>query len=188
MRNTYPTADGKDLSLKALNADDKAFLGKLFHAYEHDENYLAFKHLYTAPGCQVYKHARRVGKPAAKTVLFQVCEDLARRLGMRQEYVVREDIAGYGSAGGPRRELTTGQVAAMAGCSAEAVRRAISSWRLPARMVGRLALVWEEDAKTFARKLRPYGRKRRKQAGRKELAHAPRRSRPLTTLYEAGAR
>ena len=172
MRDKYPTEDGKTLSLKGLNSDDKAFLGKLFQAYEHDENYLGFKHLYTGSERQIFKHAKRVGKPVAETVLFQVCEDLARRLGMRQGYVVKEDIAEYGATAGPRRELTTGQVAAMAGCSAEAVRRAISSWRLPARMVGRLALIWEKDAEAFARKVRPYRGKRRKHAGRKELVHA----------------
>lgn len=172
MRDTYPTDDGKTLSLKSLNAEDRAFLGKLFQAYEREENYLGFKHLYTAPDSQTYKHAKRVGKPVAETVLFQVCEDLARRLGMRQGYVVKEEIAEYGATAGPRHELTTGQVAAMAGCSTEAVRRAIRSWRLPARMVGRLALVWEKDAEAFARKLRPYRGKRRKHAGRKELVHA----------------
>lgn len=57
-----------------------------------------------------------------------------------------------------RKELTTGEVARLAGCTPQAVRWAIRSWRLPARVVAakfrwRL-LVWDEDAKAFARKRR----------------------------------
>lgn len=59
-----------------------------------------------------------------------------------------------------RKELTTGEVARLAGCTPQAVRWAIRSWRLPARMIGRLALVWEQDAEAFAQKRRQRGRKK----------------------------
>lgn len=173
MKESYQTVDGKAIPLKDLDADDKAFLAKISEAYERGENFLNFKHLFTDPAGQPFRHAKRVEKPVAETALYQVCKDLARRLGMRQGYVVKESTPPYGAtAGEPRRELTTGQVAEMAGCTTEAVRRAIRTWRLPARMVGRLALVWEKDAEVFARAIRPYRGIRRKKAVRKEPVHA----------------
>jgi hypothetical protein len=49
-----------------------------------------------------------------------------------------------------RKELTAAQVAKLARCSEGAVMRAILDWKLRARKVGRLALIWELDAEAFA--------------------------------------
>ena len=49
-----------------------------------------------------------------------------------------------------RIELTVSEVAALAGCSRRVVIRALLTWRLRGRRVGREALIWEEDAKAFA--------------------------------------
>ena len=48
-----------------------------------------------------------------------------------------------------RKELTAAQVARLAKCSEQEVMRAILTWRLRARKFGRLALIWEEDARAF---------------------------------------
>jgi hypothetical protein len=58
-----------------------------------------------------------------------------------------------------RKELTTGEVAQLAGCTHQAVLWAIRSWKLPARVVvaaksGRRHLVWDKDAEAFALKRR----------------------------------
>ena len=49
-----------------------------------------------------------------------------------------------------RVELTASEVAMMAGCTRQAVIRALEAWKLRGRKVGGEALIWEEDAKAFA--------------------------------------
>ena len=71
-----------------------------------------------------------------------------------------------------RKETTTGQVAKMAGCSVQAVRKAIVSGRLRARKVGRLALIWDEDARTFAHTFKGRHAAHNKKRHAKELATA----------------
>lgn len=57
-----------------------------------------------------------------------------------------------------RKELTTGEVARLAGYTPAAVRWAIHSWKLPARVVARQGgsrlLVWDKDAEVFANRRR----------------------------------
>ena len=49
------------------------------------------------------------------------------------------------------KEHTTGEVAEMAGCTREGVRKAIRTGRLRARRVGRMSFIREEDALAFVR-------------------------------------
>ncbi len=151
MKQEYPTVSGETISLKDLTSDEKVFLGRVYRQYEERPNYLSFKHLYTEPDGPVFKSARRLKKPVRESPLYRVCDDLAVRLGTHQGYLVKEETMQYQTAPiAERKETTTGQVAKMAGCSVQAVRKAIVSGRLRARKVGRLALIWDEDARTFA--------------------------------------
>lgn len=116
----------------------------------------------------VFSSAKRSGRAAEETPLYKVCDDLATRLGIAQRYLIREEVVRYGPSERPaQRELKTGQVAQLAGCSRQAVRKAIVTWRLRARKLGHLALVMEKDAIAFSRSVRPYGRKRRDRSGPK---------------------
>jgi|CXWL01.1.fsa_nt_gi excisionase family DNA binding protein len=151
MKQEYKTVSGEAISLKDLTAEEKVFLGTIFQQYEMRPNYLAFKHLYTEPEGRVFKSAKRLKQPVRECPLYRVCDDLAVRLGTNQGYLVKEEIMQYQIAPvAERKETTTGQVAKLAGCSVQAVRKAIISGRLRARKVGRLALIWDEDARAFA--------------------------------------
>jgi hypothetical protein len=174
MKQEYKTVAEEGISLAGLDPEERKFLGNIFRRYEEGPNYLSFKHLYTDPEGLAFKNAKRLKKPVREAPLYRVCDDLAIRLGIRQGYLVKEEIMQYQTASvSERKELTTGQVAKLAGCSVQAVRKAIVSWRLRARKVGRLALVWDEDARTFAesvRRRRSPGLRRKRHT--KELATA----------------
>lgn len=171
MRHTYETVDGKTVQLSGLQPDEKGYLAEIFSRYEQGMNYLSFKHLYADPESLAFKNAKRLGRPAEDAPVYQVCEDLATRLGVRQRYLVKEEVVPYAaSKGEARRELTTGEVAKLAGCTRQAVKKAIETWRLRARKVGRLALVWDRDAEAFAKALK--ARRATRKRGSKELTHA----------------
>ncbi|MDD5656048.1 MAG: hypothetical protein PHF00_02180 [Elusimicrobia bacterium] len=155
MKQAYRTLDGGEVSLAGLKPEEKVFLADIFRHYEAGANYLNFKNLYTDPGSMAFASAKRLGLTVQGSPLYRVCDDLARRLGLHQGYLLKEAAIPYQTMGGEtRKELTTGQVAALAGCSIQAVQKAIHSWRLRARKVGRLALVWDKDAEAFAQALR----------------------------------
>lgn len=171
MKDVYETLEHEKVSLSRLRGEEREYLAALFRRFEEGLNYLSFKHLYADPDSMVFSSAKRLGRAAEETPLYKVCDDLATRLGIAQRYLVREEVVHDESQKRPlQRELTTGQVAELAGCSPQAVRKAIVTWRLRARKVGRLALVMEKDAIAFARSVRPYGRKRRDQSGSKRVA------------------
>lgn len=155
----YTTLEGKEVSLAALTAAEKRFLGQMYSRYKEGVSYLAFEALYSNAESPIHSHAKRLEKRVAETPLYQVCEDLARRLGIRQGFLVKSEVVrDSAETVGERKELTTGQTAKVAGCTLEAVRKAIRTGRLRARRVGRLSLVWEEDAKAFAEARRPSAR------------------------------
>ena len=171
MKQTYQTLDRKSVSLASLKPEEKVFLAGIYRQYEEGTNYLSFKHLYSDPDSLVSRSAKRLGKAVEESPLYQVCDDLSNRLGVRQGYLVKEEIMQYQATPvAERKELTTGQVAKLAGCSVQAVRKAIFSWRLRARKVGRLALIWDEDARAFAQSVRH--RHLTKKRRSKELAQA----------------
>ncbi len=168
----YETLEGKTVPLGRLNGQEKSFLGEMLREYESGRNFLNFKLAYSEPDSIVYRSAKRLRKPVEESPLYRVCDDLARRLGVKQGYLVKEEIMEYQAMPmAERKEMTTGQVAKLAGCSSQAVWKAILTWRLRARKVGRLALIWEEDAKAFAASRRRSAKKAGKSRG-KELAHA----------------
>ena len=130
--------------------EEKLFLGEMISKSK-SSNYLDFENQLTEQDSPIFSHAKRLGKPISETPLYKICEDLATRLGIRQGYLVREEIVSLPNGESmERKELTTGQVANLAGCTREAVRKAIREGRLRARRVGRLSLVWENDAQAFA--------------------------------------
>lgn len=171
MRQTYETLEGKTVQLAGLQPEERVYLADIFKRYEQGINYLSFKHLYADPDSPAFKNAKRLGRAAEEAPVYQVCEDLATRLGVRQRYLVKEEVVPYAAPKGEaRKELTTGEVAKLAGCTRQAVRKAIVTWRLRARKVGRLALVWDKDAEAFANALK--GRRGAKKRRTKELTHA----------------
>lgn len=173
MNADYETLGGSSVPLVGLKSAEKAFLAGIYREYESGKNYLNFKQLYSHPDSIVFQSARRLRKPLEESPLYLVCDDLALRLGLRQGYLVKEEIMQYQATPmTERKELTTGQVAKMAGCSAQAVWKAIITARLRARKVGRLALIWDEDAKAFAASIRQRSGKKPARSGRKTLAHA----------------
>lgn len=169
----YTTVSGETISLKDLTSDEKVFLGSIYSRYEERPNYLSFKHLYTEPDGPVFKSAKRLKKPVRESPLYRVCDDLAVRLGTHQGYLVKEETMQYQTAPiAERKETTTGQAAKLAGCSVQAVRKAIVTGRLRARKVGRLALIWDEDARAFANTLKDRRAIHHKKRHSKEFATA----------------
>lgn len=165
MGGNYVTLEGVQIPLGKLTAEERRFLGHIVGQFKRGGSYLDFENAYMDPDSMVYRHAKRLGKPVAETQLYRICDDLARRLGIRQGYLVKEEVVRYVEPHGEeRRELTTGEVARLAHCTHEAVRKAIRTGRLRARRVGRLSLVWEKDAEAFAEH-----RKAHTRAGKREL-------------------
>lgn len=157
MKDVYETLEHEKVTLSHLRPDEKAFLADLFKRLEEGSSYLSFKRVYLAPDSPVFSCAKRLGKDPEETPLYKVCEDLSKQLGIGQGYLVRAEVVGYEAGPKPQdRELTTGEVASLSGCTAQAVRNAISTWRLLARRVGRLSLVTEKDARAFAQAVRRY--------------------------------
>ncbi|MFH2203564.1 MAG: excisionase family DNA-binding protein [Elusimicrobiota bacterium] len=151
MKDFYMTLEDKHVPLSRLTAEERRFLGEMHALVKRGISFLDFDNKYMDPGSLVYRHAKRLKRPVQETPLYQICDDLGRRLAVRQGYMVREEIVGSGPGyGEERKELTTGLAAKLAGCTHEAIRKAIRTGRLRARRVGRLSLIWEEDAKAFA--------------------------------------
>lgn len=164
MKDVYETLEHEKVSLSHLRRDEKEFLASLFKRFEEGTNYLSFKRACLAPESTVFTCAKRLGKEPEETPLYKVCDDLSKQLGIGQGYLVREEVVRYEAKQRPQeRELTTGEVAKLAGCTPQAVRKAVRTWRLKARRVGRLSLVAEKDAKAFAQTVRPYHGKDRRQ-------------------------
>lgn len=153
MKSIYTSLEDAKVSLAKLTAEERRFLGALSQQAAGGVSYLDFENLYADPSSPVFVHAKRLGRPVRETPLFQVCADMAKRLGIQQGYLVREEVIAQGqdASRGETRELTTGDVAKIAACTGEAVRKAIRSGRLRARRVGRLSLVSEADALAFVR-------------------------------------
>ena len=145
----YVTLEDESLSLTALTSEERALLGKLKKRISEGISYLNLEQLYLDA---VLSHAKRVGVPSKDTPLFKVCEDIAKRLGIQQGYLVRDEVVlrFAKEARSPVKELTTGQVAKMAACTPEAIRKAIRTGRLKARRVGTYSLIAEDDALTFS--------------------------------------
>ncbi|MDD5657028.1 MAG: hypothetical protein PHF00_07220 [Elusimicrobia bacterium] len=153
------TLEGTQVPLGRLTAEERRFLGHMVSQFKRGGSYLDFENAYMDPQSAVFRHARRLGRPVEETPLYRVCDDLARRLGIRQGYLVKEEVVRYPEPpAGERRELTTGEVAKLAACTHEAVRKAIRTGRLRARRVGHLSLIWEQDAEAFAESRRTRAR------------------------------
>jgi excisionase family DNA binding protein len=151
MGDSYVTLEAEKISLGRLTGEERRFLGQMVSLFKNGGSYLDFENAYMDPGSVVFRHAKRLGTPVEGTPLYQVCEDLARRLGIRQGFLVKEEVVRYQhTPEGERRELTTGEVAKLAGCTHEAVRKAIRTGRLRGRRVGYLSLIWDKDAEAFA--------------------------------------
>lgn len=152
MKNSYATLEDSKVSLDKLTAGEREFLGELTRRQKSGVSYLDFENLYMDPASPVFAHSKRLGRPVSETPLFQVCADMAKRLGIQQGFLVREEVVQrYASKTEERKELTTGEVAKLASCTDEAVRKAIRTGRLRARRVGHFSLIAESDALAFVR-------------------------------------
>lgn len=145
--------EGKRIPMGALTAEERRFLGEMHGLIRSGISFLDFDNKYMDPDSIVFRHAKRLKSPVEESPLYRICDDLGRRLAIRQGYMVKEDVVGP-AYGEERKELTTGDVAKLADCTHEGVRKAIRTGRLRARRVGRLSLIWEEDAKAFAEQRR----------------------------------
>src|SRR3989338_162570 len=117
MKDIYETLAHEKLSLSSLRHDEKEFLGRLFKRFEEGRNCLSFKQEFLAADSPLFAYAERSRKEPEKTSLYKVCDDLAKRLGIGQGYLVREEVVPDETARRtPPRELTTGEVAKLAGC------------------------------------------------------------------------
>jgi hypothetical protein len=173
MKDIYETLELEKISLSHLRNGDKELAMAMFKRFEEGSNYLSFKTSFFLSASPIFAYAKRLGKQPEETPLYKVGKDLATRLGIDQGYLVREEVVKREAAQRtPHQELTTVQVAEMAGCTPQAVRKAILTARLRARKVGRLALISEKDAAAFSQAIRHYGDKRQRRKGRRELAHA----------------
>lgn len=151
MGDSYSTLEGAQVSLGRLTAEERRFLGQMIGHFKKGDSYLDFENFYMDPDSIGFRYAARLGESVAETPLYRVCDDLARRVGIRQGYLVKEQVVRYSEPGAAeRRELTTGEVAKLASCTHEAVRKAIRTGRLRARRVGRLSLIWDQDAAAYA--------------------------------------
>lgn len=172
MKDFYETLELEKIPLSNLKQDDRELLVSMFKRFEEGINYLSFKNQFLRPGSPIFSYAKKLGKELEETSLYRVGTDLSLRLGIGQGYLVREQVVKREAMQKtPHKELTTGQVAKLAGCTPQAVRKAILTWRLRARKVGKLALVSESDAVAFSKAIRQYGDKRRHRNGRREPAH-----------------
>jgi len=157
MRATYTTLELRTVPLNGLTTQERRFLGTLAREYKRDVSYLDFENLYMDPSSQVFSHARRMRRPVRETPLFEVCDDLGKRLGIRQGFLVREEVVARDAAGNVEvKEFTTGETAGIAGCTDEAVRKAIRTGRLRARRIGRFSLIREDDALAFSKARKKY--------------------------------
>ena len=152
IKSSYTTLEESKVPLDKLIAAEREFLGELTRRQKNGVSYLDFENLYMDPASPVFAHSKRLGKPVSETPLFQVCADMAKRLGIQQGFLVREEVVRtYGAKLEERKELTTGEVAKLADCTDEAVRKAIRTGRLRARRVGRYSFIAESDALAFVR-------------------------------------
>ena len=173
MKDIYETLELEKISLSHLRNGDKELARAMFKRADEGINYLSFKTEFFGSNSPVLAYAKKLQKTPEETPLYKVGMDLATRLGIDQGYLVREEVVRREAAQRtPHQELTTVQVAEMAGCTAQAVRKAILTARLRARKVGRLALIAEKDAVAFSHAIRQYGDKRQHRKGRRELMHA----------------
>lgn len=152
MEETYMTLEKEAVPLADLAAEERRFLGEMVARIKGRVSYLDFSNFFMEPYSRVLMQSERLGVPAEETTLYKVWNDMGKRLGIEQGYLVRHEIVK--GEGIPRKELTTGEVAKLAGCTHEAVRKALRTWRLRGRRVGRMSLVWDKDAEAFAKTVR----------------------------------
>lgn len=150
MPGTYTTLEKRTVSLSALTRSERQFLGALARRFKENVSFLDFENSYMDPSSPVFAQAERLRREVRETPLFAVCNDLGKRLGIRQGFLVKEEVVEPYGGRDPEREFTTGEVAGLAGCTHEAIRKAIRSGRLRARRVGRFSLIREPDARAFA--------------------------------------
>lgn len=150
MSPTYTTLERDLVSLAGLTQEERRFLGNLAQQAKAGVSFLDFENLYSDADSAAWTNARRLGVSMQDAPVYKICQDMAKRLGIRQGFLVREEVVARYAAKSPVEELTTGEAARLAGCTDEAVRKAIRTGRLRARRVGRFSLVREEDARAFA--------------------------------------
>jgi excisionase family DNA binding protein len=150
MTGIYTTLEKRTVSLSPLTRSEFRFLGELTRRFKENVSFLEFETSYMDPSSPVFAQAERLGREVRETPLFVVCDDLGKRLGIRQGFLVKDEVVELYAGRDPEREFTTGEAARVAGCTHEAVRKAIRSGRLRARRVGRFSLIRETDARAFA--------------------------------------
>lgn len=141
-RHSYTTLDGRIIDISGLTAAQKSYLGEKILTDKARMNCMDFQNRYLEDPVVL-------GSPQ----LYDVCRDLATRLGISQGYLKKESYE-HGAIKKEEKELTSPAVAKMGLCSPQAVRDAIKAGRLSARRVGPLYLIKENNAEAFIASLR----------------------------------
>jgi hypothetical protein len=140
-KHGYTALDGRIINISGLTAAQKSYLGEKILSDKARMNYMDFQNRYLEDPVVL-------GSPQ----LYDLCRDLATRLGISQGYLKKESYS-HGAIK-EEKELTSPDVAKMGLCSPQAVRDAIKAGRLSARRVGPLYLIKENNAEAFIASLR----------------------------------
>jgi len=140
-KDLYTTFDGRTVDLSGITAEQKKYLGEKIMKDKSKMNFMDFQNRYLEDPVVL-----------DSPQLYELCRDLATRLGISQGYLRKES---YDHASRTEeKELTSSEVADIGRCSQQAVRDAIKAGRLSARRVGPLYLVKENHARIFVETLR----------------------------------
>ena len=135
---SYQTIDGKRINLEKLDDKQRKFLGRLFKMFEANEAYPNLFNCIHSIGSPALLGGEWVTDEVAAHPLYQVCQDLADRLGINQGYLNENDSSGVEKAGIIEADdlLSVTEASKLAGVTPQAIRKAISENRLEAKMVG----------------------------------------------------
>lgn len=145
MDTEYITLTGEKIDLSGLTDEEKVFLGTIVKAYEAGEAYPNFVNRVHTPGSPALCGGEWVNEKVVFSPLYQICQDLANRLGITQGFLARGPNSSMEGTGFVKQSepeyLSAQQAAELIGLTAEAVRKAIREKRLSARRVGKTYLV-----------------------------------------------
>lgn len=150
----HKTLENTSILVEDFLPSETDFLEALLLRFFSGDNFLEFKQSYLNRESEVIKQARRLNVQTEDSPLFRICDDLAKRLGIAQNYLVRTEVVASEARDVPQKEFDIKGVSKFVNCSYETVRKAIKSMRLQARRVGGATLISLEDAEAFKSSLR----------------------------------
>ena len=154
MSTQYVTLMGEKIDISGLTEEEKYFLGMMVKAFNTGESYPNFVNRIHIPGSPTLCGQAWVDDKVVSSSLYQVCQDLADRLGIAQGFLAQGENTSAEGAGFVKRAdpeyLSAKQAGELIGVTAEAVRKAIREARLPAERVGKTYLVQRQAILAFS--------------------------------------